>query len=178
MRWGNDNFRQGCGIKPTIHFTFLRWSSAASGCAPRAVPCRLLCHPYRAQEAVILHVGPIGDPGREVQRVRVPAIAAVTELQPPQPGDADGAAIRILQRAEVTARERIECVDGTVPQVSYQQGADVVAEEGGRKRNSPWRIQYAVGNGPSQQLAIGGEYIDKPFPGPVTSRALTLSCST
>jgi hypothetical protein len=52
-----------------------------------------------------------------------------------------------------------------VSEVSYQQGADVVAEEGGRKRNSPWRIQYAVGNGPSQQLAIGGEYIDKTISG-------------
>ena len=82
--------------------------------------CRLLRYLNRPQEAVILDVAPVRNSGGEVQRVRVPSIVTVAELQPPQPGDVDRIAIRVLQSTEVGACERIERVDRAVAEVSHQ----------------------------------------------------------
>ena len=86
------------------------------------------------------------DTGREVERVRIAAGAAVAKLEVPQLVDHDAVAALVLKRAEEGAGGRVVGMDAGIAfaEVADEQRAAEDAEGGRRQRDAPRRIERAV----------------------------------
>ena len=70
-----------------------------------------------AEETMVFDLIGAGNHGCEIERIDIPAVAAVTELQAPQSRDGDGRARLILNRAHIHAAGGIICVDRTIAKI-------------------------------------------------------------
>ena len=62
----------------------------------------------------------VGQAGGEVHGVGVAAVAAVADLQGPQPVDLNRLAVRVFQRVQELAGRGVEGVDVPVAEVAHQ----------------------------------------------------------
>ena len=93
-------------------------------------------------------------PGIEVERAGIATPDAVAEGYGPESRDHNGATQLVIERAEESACRLIEGVDPAVAEVADEQRAGKRAEAGGRNRQTPGRIERAVGNQTTQEVTV------------------------
>ena len=91
------------------------------------------------EEAVVFVV----QSSREIERIRVSSILAVTERDSPKPVVNQGVAMSIRDRAEEHTR-RIEGVDNTIAKIADEHAPSEVAPGSRSHREAPRRIQIAL----------------------------------
>src|SRR5438874_8376739 len=94
----------------------------------------------------------IGDSSREIN-------AATKGEHVPQPVELKRCSICRADRAEESAGHRIVIVNFSIAKVSDPEFVSF------HQRQSPWRIEIAIGNQPTKEIAAGIEHIDKTITG-------------
>lgn len=72
----------------------------------------------------------IRDSSREIDGIWIAAVSAVADTQPPKPINLNRIPVRVLQKAKKDARHRIERVDATVAEITYQNVVCICAVGG------------------------------------------------
>src|SRR5262249_2716616 len=103
-----------------------------------------------------------GRGGGEVQRGGVPRRGAVAELQRPQAGDGDGAAVGAFELAgEGVVVPGVVGVDVAVAEVADEQVAGERAEAGRGQGDAPGRVEHPARGHALEQAAAGVEDVDE-----------------
>src|SRR5919197_4069992 len=113
--------------------------------------------PGRSLRGLDLSEEPVGlvvRPGGEEQRVRRPGVAAVAELERPEPVDDDRLAIGPSESSlelEAAIRLPLVRVDAPVAEVPHEQVAPELSETLGRLGQPPRRVEQAAGGNPTEE---------------------------
>src|SRR4051812_12892361 len=92
--------------------------------------------------------------GREVERSSGTGIGIVADRQTPQAVDRQRISIRIHKRLYENPGRGVVRVDPPIAEVTDQQGSADVAESGWRDRQSPGRIERALGNQAAEKGSV------------------------
>src|SRR6516164_10544887 len=97
--------------------------------------------------------------GGEIKRVGQPSIAAVANLECPQPVDDDRLPVGVAHLVKKLAAIKIEGVDVAVAEISDPQGASQRTETNRRLRHAPGRVELAVLSESLAKSTIKLEYV-------------------